>query len=96
MNHFYGKSYLKEIDFNKKELEYLVDFALHLKDLKKKNIPHKYLENKILLFCSKRHRPERGLPLPLQPMIWAHTLNSWAFRIRNSAIRNPLPILLKS
>lgn len=46
MNHFYGKSYLKEIDFNKKELEYLVDFALHLKDLKKKNIPHKYLENK--------------------------------------------------
>ena len=46
MNHFYGKSYLKEIDFNKKELEYLVDFALHLKDLKKKNVPHKYLENK--------------------------------------------------
>lgn len=46
MNHFYGKSYLKEIDFNKKELEYLIDFALHLKELKKKNIPHKYLENR--------------------------------------------------
>ena len=96
MNHFYGKSYLKEIDFNKKELEYLVDFALHLKDLKKKNVPHKYLENKNIALLFEKTSTRTRSAFTVQPMIWAHTLNLWAFRIRNSAIRNPLPILLKS
>lgn len=47
-----GRSFLKEKDFNKKELMYLIDLAIHLKDLKKKNIPHRYLEgqNIVLLF----------------------------------------------
>lgn len=31
-------------DFTKAELEYLIDFSIHLKDLKEKRIPHKYLE----------------------------------------------------
>lgn len=43
---FQGKSFLKEIDFSKDELVYLIDFAAHLKELKKKNIPHKYLSGK--------------------------------------------------
>lgn len=49
---FQGKSFLKEIDFNKKELEYLIDLAIHFKKLKKKNIPHEYLkgQNIALLF----------------------------------------------
>lgn len=50
--HFQGKSFLKINDFNKKELEYLIDFGIHLKHLKKNNIPHQYLkgQNIALLF----------------------------------------------
>jgi ornithine carbamoyltransferase len=43
---FQGRSLLAEKDFTKEELEYLIDFSLHLKDLKKKGIPHHYLEGK--------------------------------------------------
>lgn len=45
-NHFQNTSFLKEIDFTTAELNYFIDFALHLKDMKKKNIPHKYLQGK--------------------------------------------------
>ena len=45
-NVFQGRSVLAEKDFTAEELEYLIDFGLHLKDLKKNNIPHKYLEGK--------------------------------------------------
>lgn len=45
-NVFYGRSLLAEKDFTKEELMYLIDFAAHLKDLKKKNISHRYLEGK--------------------------------------------------
>ncbi len=43
---FQGKSFLAEKDFTKEELEYLIDFSIHLKDLKKRGIPHRYLEGK--------------------------------------------------
>lgn len=46
MNHFYGKSFLKETDFSAAELNYLIDFAIHLKDLKKQHIAHHYLDGK--------------------------------------------------
>ena len=51
-NIFHGKSFLKEIDFTKEELLYLIDFAAHLKELKQKNISHRYLvgKNIALLF----------------------------------------------
>lgn len=32
-------------DFTKEELEYLIDFSIHLKKLKQNNIPHEYLKN---------------------------------------------------
>ncbi|MCF6159772.1 ornithine carbamoyltransferase [Furfurilactobacillus milii] len=41
-----GRSYLADKDFTPAEVQYLVDFALHLKHLKKRNIPHYYLEGK--------------------------------------------------
>ncbi|HAT55165.1 MAG TPA: ornithine carbamoyltransferase [Lactobacillus sp.] len=41
-----GRSYLADKDFTPAEVQYLVDFALHLKHLKKRNIPHHYLEGK--------------------------------------------------
>lgn len=49
---FQGRSFLKEVDFTKEELTYLIDFAIHLKTLKKKRIPHDYLkgQNIALLF----------------------------------------------
>ncbi|KRL00881.1 ornithine carbamoyltransferase [Liquorilactobacillus capillatus] len=46
MNHFYGKSFLKEIDFSAAEINYLIDFAIHLKSLKEQHIPHQYLAGK--------------------------------------------------
>ena len=43
---FQGRSLLAEKDFTRAELDYLIDFAIHLKDLKKRGIPHHYLEGK--------------------------------------------------
>lgn len=43
---FQGRSLLAEQDFTKEELQYLIDFSEHLKDLKKRGIPHHYLEGK--------------------------------------------------
>ncbi|MDN6296270.1 MAG: ornithine carbamoyltransferase [Alkalibacterium sp.] len=43
---FQKRSFLKEKDFTKEELMYLIDFSAHLKDMKKKGIPHRYLEGK--------------------------------------------------
>lgn len=42
---FQGRNFLKEIDFTREELNYLIDFSIHLKDLKKRNIPHEYMKN---------------------------------------------------
>lgn len=49
---FQGRSLVKEIDFTRDELMYLIDFSIHLKDLKKRHIPHEYLkgQNIALLF----------------------------------------------
>lgn len=49
---FQGRNFLKEIDFTKEELNYLIDFSIHLKDLKKRGIPHEYLkgQNIALIF----------------------------------------------
>ncbi|MFD0896300.1 ornithine carbamoyltransferase [Loigolactobacillus binensis] len=46
MNHFAKRSLLKEIDFTPSELTYLIDFAIHLKQLKQQHIPHHYLQGK--------------------------------------------------
>ena len=47
-----NKNFLKLLDYTSEEIEYLIDFALHLKKLKKANIPHEYLkgQNIALLF----------------------------------------------
>ena len=58
---FQGRSLLAEKDFTKSELEYLIDFSLHLKDLKKKGIPHHYLEGKnIALLFEKNSTRSRA------------------------------------
>ncbi len=43
---FQGRSLLSTKDYTKDELMWLIGFAEHLKDLKKQNIPHHYLEGK--------------------------------------------------
>ena len=45
---FQGRSLLAEKDFTRGELEYLIDFGIHVKDLKKRGIPHHYLEARIV------------------------------------------------
>ena len=49
---FQGRSFLAEKDFTRAELEYLIGLSAHLKDLKKRNIEHRYLagKNMALLF----------------------------------------------
>lgn len=39
-----AKSFLKEIDFTKQEVEELIDLSIKFKQLKKERIPHKYLD----------------------------------------------------
>ena len=43
---FQGRHLLSTRDYTKDELMWLIGFAEHLKDLKKRNIPHRYLEGK--------------------------------------------------
>ncbi|BDR60984.1 ornithine carbamoyltransferase [Lactobacillus xylocopicola] len=43
---FQGRSLLAEKDFTPAEIQYLVDFGLHLKTMQHENIPHRYLEGK--------------------------------------------------
>ncbi|MCS8594954.1 ornithine carbamoyltransferase [Leuconostoc citreum] len=45
-SYFQGKSFLKEIDFTKIELETLIDLAAHFKYLKQQHIPQQYLQGK--------------------------------------------------
>lgn len=45
-NIFQGRSLLTCHDYTPTEINYLIDFSLHLKQLKQKSIPHKYLEGK--------------------------------------------------
>ena len=43
---FQGRNLLSTKDYTKDELVWLIGFAEHLKDLKKRNVPHHYLEGK--------------------------------------------------
>ena len=43
---FQGRDLLSTKDYTKEELMYLIEFAEHLKELKKNRIPHRYLEGK--------------------------------------------------
>ncbi|MGX7418388.1 ornithine carbamoyltransferase [Carnobacterium gallinarum] len=43
---FQGRSLLAIKDFTQDEVNYLIDFSAHLKDLKKRGVPHHYLEGK--------------------------------------------------
>lgn len=63
-NHFQNRSWLKEIDYTPKELEYLIDFAAHLKALKHAHIPHPYLQGKNIALLFEKLPPGRVLPSP--------------------------------
>lgn len=58
ISHFQGKSFLKEVDFSKPELETMIQLAAHFKYLKQQHIPHPYLQGKniALLFEKKSSR----------------------------------------
>lgn len=45
-NVFQGRSFLDCKDYTPAEISYLIDFTLHLKELKKEHIPHEYLKGK--------------------------------------------------
>lgn len=66
---FKGRSFLAEKDFTRDELQYLIDFSLHVKELKQKNIPHRYLEGKNVALLFEKILLGRELPLPLLPLI---------------------------
>ena len=47
-----GRSYLKLLDYTSEEIRYLLDLSKQFKNMKRNDVPHKYLENKniVLLF----------------------------------------------
>lgn len=49
---FQGRNFIKIQEFSRAEIEYLIDFSIHLKKLKSQRIPHDYLkgQNIALLF----------------------------------------------
>ena len=50
---FQGRSLLAEKDFTRAELEYLVDFSIHLKELKKKDSTSLFRRKNIALLFEK-------------------------------------------
>ena len=46
MNTLYGKSFLKLLDLETSEIEYLIDLAAELKQMKKQGVPHRLCEGK--------------------------------------------------
>lgn len=67
-NVFQGRSFLDCKDYNPTEINYLIDFALHLKELKKEHIPHEYLKGKniALLFEKSSTRTRSAFVVGLQ------------------------------
>ena len=51
---FYGKDFLKLLDYSPEEIEYLIDLAIRLKGEKKAGIPHRYLEEIGRASCRER------------------------------------------
>lgn len=90
---FQGRSFLAEKDFTRAELEYLIDFSAHLKDLKKRGVPHRYLEGKNIALLFEKHPPERGQPLQLLPLTWGLIQNIWEPMTFSWVRKNPLKIL---
>lgn len=45
---FQGRNFIKTQDFSREEIEYLIDFSIHLKRLKKERIPHEYLKGQTI------------------------------------------------
>lgn len=45
---FQGRNFIKIQDFSREEIEYLIDFSIHLKRLKKERIPHEYLKGQTI------------------------------------------------
>ena len=60
-----AKSFLKEIDFTKQELEELIDLSIKFKQLKKERIPHKYLDGLNIALIFEKHLQE-----PAQLLQW--------------------------
>lgn|SRR5699024_3450536 len=68
--HFQGRSFLSITDFSKAEIEYLIDFSIHLKKLKKNKIPHQYLkgQNIALLFEKSSTRTRSAFTVALNDL----------------------------
>ena len=65
---FQGRSLLAEKDFTKEEIEYLIDFSIHLKGLKKK-YPAPLFRRKNIALLFEKHRLGHGRPLRQLPSI---------------------------
>ena len=74
---FQGRSFLAERDFTRAELEYLIGLSAHLKDLKKRNIEHRYLAGKNIALLFEKHLLVRVQPLLQQLSTWRTSRISW-------------------
>lgn len=49
-----GRSYLKLLDYTSEEIRYLLDLSKQFKNMKRNGVPHKYLENKNIVFLFEK------------------------------------------
>ncbi len=77
-NVFQGRSVLAEKDFTAAELEYLIDFGLHLKALKKANVPHHYLEGKNIALLFEKSSTRTRSAFTTAAIDLVPTQNTWA------------------
>ena len=49
-----GRSYLKLLDYTSEEIRYLLDLSKQFKNMKRNGVPHKYLENKIIVLLFEK------------------------------------------
>ncbi|CAK1246447.1 Ornithine carbamoyltransferase (ArgF) [Fructobacillus cardui] len=94
-NQFYGKSILKETDLSVNELNYLVDYGLHLKGLAKQNIHTKLLADKniALIFEKNSARTLSAFTTAANKLV--PTPFSWARMKSTYSTRNRLKIPLR-
>ena len=68
-----GRHFLRLLDFSTEEIEYLLKLSRDFKNLKRTGTPHRYLEGKNIVCCSRRRPPARAARSRLAP--WT---SAWA------------------
>ena len=67
-----NRSFLKLLDFDPKEIRFLLDLSMDLKKAKYSGTEQKRLKERILLLFLRKHQPEQGVLLKW--LLWIRVL----------------------